>query len=161
VHRIPFSEVLRIIGQDLEMRGIKTFDIQSEVETVFVRCGYQAPPAEMPVTLHYTPGDLEELRIAGQEGRGQSAEPKDFYSLSQTLRAIGGYVEQKKGCLVRLANDGLLGADVVFRIEYKTAGGERLIEEYSSSAVYDICVSMYKRRGKFPAKADKYARWRR
>jgi hypothetical protein len=52
---ISHSEILRAIGQDLELRGMKTFDIRSEGQNVLVQCGYQKPPAPMPVTLQYTP----------------------------------------------------------------------------------------------------------
>ena len=158
---ISHSEILRAIGQDLELRGMKTFDIRSEGQNVLVQCGYQKPPAPMPVTLQYTPGDIDELQMAGQKRRGQFATAPDFYTLSQTLRAIGGYVELKKGRLLRVSNDHSTGADVVFRIEYETEGGERMTDAYSSSAIYDICVSMYKHRGKFSEKKDKYKRWRR
>lgn len=158
---ISYSEILRAIGQDLELRGMKTFDIRSEGQNVLVQCGYQKPPAPMPVTLQYTPADIDELQMAGQKRRGQLATAPDFYTLSQTLRAIGGYVEQKKGRLLRVSNDHSTGADVVFRIEYEMEGGECMTDAYSSSAIYDICVSMYKHRGKFSQKRDKYKRWRR
>ena len=158
---ISYSEVLRAIGQDLEMRGMKTFDIQNEGQNVLVRCGYQGPPAPMPVSLQYTPADIDELQMAGEQRRGQFATAQDFYTLSQTLRAIGAFVEQKKGRLLRVSNYGSMGADVVFRVEYEMEGGERMSDAYSSSTIYDICVSMYKQRGKFSAKRDKYKRWRR
>ena len=91
-----YSEILRVIGQDLEIRGIKAFDIRDEGERVFVQCGYQAPPAATPVTLCYSARDIEELKPQGAEKRGQSSKPEDFFTISQTLRAIGGYVDQKK-----------------------------------------------------------------
>jgi hypothetical protein len=157
---ISYSEILRAIGQDLELRGMKTFDVRNEGPNVLVQCGYQEPPAPMPVTLQYTPADIDELQLAGEKRRGQSSTAQDFYTLSQTLRAIGGYVEQKKGRLLRISNDHSTGADVVFRIEYEMEDGERMTDVYSSSAIYDICVSMYKHRGKFSQKRDKYKRWR-
>ena len=40
------------------------------------------------------------------------------------------------------------GADIVFRIEYETREGERVVDDRSGSAIYDLCVNMYKRRGK-------------
>jgi hypothetical protein len=142
------SEVLRVIGQDLEIRGIKAFDIRTEGEKILVQCGYQMPPAATPVTLSYTPRDIRELRPQGEEKRGQPSERKDFFTLSQTLRAIGGYVDQQKARLIRLSNNEFSGADVVFRIEYETGAGERLVDHRSGSAIYDLCVNMYKRRGK-------------
>jgi len=142
------SEILRVIGQDLEIRGIKAFDIRAEGEKILVQCGYQLPPAATPVTLSYTPGDIRELRPQGEEKRGQASERRDFFTLSQTLRAIGGYVDQQKARLIRLSNNDFSGAEVVFRIEYETPAGERLIDNRSGSAIYDLCVNMYKRRGK-------------
>lgn len=142
------SEVLRVIGQDLEIRGIKAFDIRTEGEKILVQGGYQLPPAATPVTLSYTPRDIRELRPQGEEKRGQGSERKDFFTLSQSLRAIGGYIDQQKARLIRLSNNEFSGADVVFRIEYETRAGERLVDHRSGSAIYDLCVNMYKRRGK-------------
>jgi hypothetical protein len=142
------SEVLRVIGQDLEIRGIKAFDIRAEGDKILVQCGYQMPPAATPVTLSYTLRDIREMRPQGEEKRGQALERRDFFTLSQTLRAIGGFVDEQKARLIRLSNNDFTGADVVFRIEYETRAGERLIDNRSGSAIYDLCVNMYKRRGK-------------
>jgi hypothetical protein len=143
-----YSEILRVIGQDLEIRGIKAFDIRNEGEMVLVQCGYQSPPAATPVTLHYSARDIEELKPQAAEKRGQASKPGDFFTLSQTLRAIGGYVDQKKARLIRLSNNDCHGADVVFRIEYETWERERVVDDRSGSAIYDLCINMYKRRGK-------------
>lgn len=145
---VSYSEILRVIGQDLEIRGIKAFDIRDEGERVFVQCGYQDPPAATPVTLYYTARDIEELKPQGAEKRGQPSKQGDFFTLAQTLRAIGGYVDQKKARLIRLSNNDCPGADVVFRIEYETRERERVVDDRSGSAIYDLCVNMYKRRGK-------------
>jgi hypothetical protein len=88
------------------------------------------------------------MRPQGEEKRGQALERRDFFTLSQTLRAIGGFVDEQKARLIRLSNNDFTGADVVFRIEYETRAGERLIDNRSGSAIYDLCVNMYKRRGK-------------
>jgi len=82
------------------------------------------------------------------EKRGQPSKQGDFFTLSQTLRAIGGYVDQKKARLIRLSNNDCPGADVVFCIEYETRERERVVDDRSGSAIYDLCVNMYKRRGK-------------
>jgi hypothetical protein len=143
-----YSEILRVVGQDLESRGIKAFDMRNEGERIFVQCGYQVPPAATPVTLYYTPREIEELKPQGAEKRGQSSTSGDFFALSQTLRAIGGYVDQKKARWLRLSNNDCSTADVVFRVEYETREGERVVDDRSGSAIYDLCVNMYKRRGK-------------
>ena len=145
---VSYSEILRVIGQDLEIRGIKAFDIREQGERILVQCGYQVPPAETPVTLCYTRRDIKELKLQGEEKRGQFTEQRDFFTLSQTLRAIGGHVDQKKARFVRLSNNDCYGADAVFRIEYETRDGERMVQDRSGSSIYDLCVTMYKRRGK-------------
>ena len=145
---VSYSEILRVIGQDLEIRGIKAFDIRDEGDRFFVQCGYQDPPAATPVTLYYTARDIEELNRKAGEKRGQPSKQGDFFTLSHTLRAIGGYVDQKKARLMRLSNNDCPGADVVFRIEYETRERERVVDDRSGSAIYDLCVNMYKRRGK-------------
>jgi hypothetical protein len=145
---VSYSEILRVIGQDLEIRGIKAFDMMDEGEKILVQCGYQTPPAATPVTLSYTPRDIRELRPLGKEKRGQAPERRDFFTLSQTLRAIGGFVDDQKARLIRVSNNDFSGSHVVFRIEYETRAGERLIDNRSGSAIYDLCVNMYRRRGK-------------
>ena len=147
---LSYSEILRVIGQDLEVRGIKALDIEDQGERILVQCGYQIPPAETPVTLYYTLGDIRELRLEGEEKRGEFAEQRDFFTLSQTLRAIGGHVDQKKARFVRLSNNGFYGPDVFFQIEYETRERECMVVALSGSAIYDLCVTMYKRRGKLP-----------
>jgi hypothetical protein len=161
VFALRCSDLLRAVGQDLELRGMKTFDIRCESEKILVDCGYQAPPAETPVTLSYTFEDIKEIQIKGDEKRGRSSGAGDFFTLSQTLRALGGHVDQKKARLLRLSNAGSKGADVLFRIEYETPEGERVIDEHSGSAIYDICVNMYKRRGKSRSTFDKFGSRRR
>ncbi|HEU4345694.1 MAG TPA: hypothetical protein VFU31_29445, partial [Candidatus Binatia bacterium] len=64
---------LRCIGQDLESRTLKTFDLTVDGDKCVVQCGYQTPPAPTPVTLHYTTDDIEELDRTGQGKRGGSA----------------------------------------------------------------------------------------
>jgi hypothetical protein len=70
VPAVSYSEILRVIGQDLETRAIKAFDIRDEGDRILVQCGYQVPPAATPVTLHYTPRDIEELKPQAAETRG-------------------------------------------------------------------------------------------
>jgi hypothetical protein len=148
VPAVSCSEILRVIGQDLEIRGIKAFDLRDEGERIFVQCGYQDPPAATPVTLYYTPRDIKELRLQEKEKRGQSTEQRDFFTLSQTLRAIGGHVDHQTARLISLSNNDFPGADPMFRIEYETSDGERQVDDRSGSGIYDLCVNMYKRRGK-------------
>ena len=146
LHRVDYSSVLRCIGQDLELRGLKSLEIRPSGAVYVVRCGYQPPPAPTPVSLHYTRADIEELERAGQEHRGQSLPAKDFVNLVQILRAIGGYLDKNQAILVAVSNNESSGTEPLYRVEYQTRDGEHVIDDREGAAIYDMCVSMYKRR---------------
>jgi hypothetical protein len=156
-----YSKALRSIGQDLEVRGIKTFDLKPEGDLYVVACGYQDPPSETPLSLHYTLRDIEEIDRAGQVRRGKATPPKDFVNLVQIFRAVGGYLDKNKCRLIALSNNNAPSKELLLRVEYDTADGQRLVDDRTGSAIYDLCVSMYKQRGKFAHRADRFAYWRR
>jgi hypothetical protein len=153
-HSINYSTALRAIAQDLELRGLRTLDVTTDGTDYVVHCGYQAPPAPMPVTLHYTPADIDELNRAGQEKRGKSLPAREFVSLVQILRAIGGYLDKNGARLIRISNNQSRRSDPFYFVEYETQGGERVLDDREGAAIYDMCVSMYKQRGKvdYPSK---------
>jgi hypothetical protein len=152
-----YSKILRSIGQDLDARGLKTFVLHTKGDVYVVACGYQEPPSATPVTLHYTAEDVEELDRAGQENRGRASAPKDFVTLTQILRTIGGYLDKNKCRLIAVSNNDLPSRDYMLRVEYVNSDGDRIVDDRTGSAVYDLCVSMYKQRGK---DSNKHAYWR-
>ena len=146
--RVNYSTILRRIGQDLESRGLKTFEINREGAEYRVCAGYQEPPAPMPVTIRYALADIEELERLGEEKRGTRAAAADFLSAVQVLRTIGGYLDKNQARLIRISNNESVGKDFLFRVEYETREGERVVDERAGSAIYDLCVAMYRQRGK-------------
>src|SRR5262249_8094941 len=149
---IACSEALRTIGHDLEMRGIKTFVIRCEADLYLVEAGYQSPPAPTPISLHYTLDDIERLDHEGRERRDDDAGIEDFLSLSQMLRAIGTYVGRERARLLSISNNAFTAGTMPFvTIEYKTAEGERVIDDRTASAIYDMCVCTYKLRERLNA----------
>jgi hypothetical protein len=155
---IRCSQALRVIGQDLEARGIKTFVIRPEADFYVVEAGYQSPPAPTPISLHYTLDDIERLDHEGRERR-DDAGVEDFLRLSQVLRAIGSYVTCKEARLLSVSNNALMGAMSVVRIEYETAQGEKVVDDRSGFAIYDMCVSFYRLRGSLSAKHVRNTHW--
>jgi hypothetical protein len=143
---VVWSEALRAIGQDLELRGLKTFVIRCEAGLYVVDAGYQSPPAPTPVALHYTLGDIEQLDREGRKGDNCNSGVKDFLSLSQILRAIGTYLDRKGARLLSVSNNTLTGTMPLVKIEYETAQGERVVDDRTGSVIYDMCVSFYKLR---------------
>ncbi len=156
---IAWSKTLRAIGQDLEARGIKTFVIRCEADLYVVEAGYQSPPALTPVTLYYTLDDIEQLDREGREEDKCNSAAKDFLRLSQILRAIGTYLSRKGGRLLSVSNNVLTGTMPVVKIEYETAQGERVVDDRTGSAIYDMCVGVYKLRRKSSGNAAGYFRW--
>src|SRR4249920_3633502 len=105
------ARALRVIGQDLETRGLKTFDIRFVGGRYKASCGYQTPPAPTPVTLEYTMDDIDELEGQGQSRRSENPVQLDLLTLSQLLRSLGGYLDSKSISLSRLTNNESAAAE--------------------------------------------------
>ncbi len=146
--KIDYATALRGIGQDLARRGLKTFDIRFDGEEFIALCGYREPPAATPVELKYRPGDIEELDQAGENRRGNMAPPKDFLNQAQVLRTIGGFLDHNEAKLVRLSNNDRSAKESTFIVEYISRDGERVVDDRTGAAIYDLCVGMYKQRGR-------------
>jgi len=146
--KFAFATALRSIGQDLERRGLKTFDIRFDGREFVAQCGYQEPPAATPVEITYRPSDIEDLDQAGGEKRGQVAPSKDFLNQPQIFRTIGGFLDRNEAQLVRLTNNDPRAKESTFVIEYTSRDGEHVVDDHAGAAIYDMCVSMYKQRGK-------------
>ena len=146
--KFAFATALRCIGQDLERRGLKTFDISFDGREFVAFCGYQAPPAATPVELKYRPSDIDELDQAGGQNRQKVTPPKDFLNQPQVFRTIGGFLDKNGAQLVRLANNDPRAKESTFVVEYVDRDGERIVDDRAGAAIYDMCVSMYKQRGR-------------
>jgi len=159
--RISIATALRCIGQDLERRGIKCFDIRFEANEYLALCGYQEPPAATPVTIRYRAVDLADIDDAGAEKHGQTAPPKEFLNLVQILRTVGGFLDKNEARLVRLTNNESAATEPSVKIEYISRDGERVITDRTGSALYDMCVAIYKQRGRLTGTGGRFSRWRR
>jgi len=154
------SNLLRGLGQDLLRRELKSFDIRREGDRYVVLGGEQAPPFTPSITLSYTPAEIGELDAQGPERRGGPASSADFFNLVQILRTVGGYLDKLEARFIRFTNAGSQGSEPLYRLEYETSDGEPRVEEHSSAALYDICVAMYKRRGRLTGTGGRIARRR-
>ena len=159
--RINFAMALRCIGQDLERRAIKCFDIRFEANEYLALCGYQEPPAETPVTIRYRAVDLADIDDAGAAKQGQTAPPKEFLNLVQILRAIGGFLDKNEARLIRMTNNEPAAGEPSEKVEYLSRDGERVLADRTGSALYDMCVAMYKQRGRLTGTGERLSRWRR
>jgi len=140
------SEALRIIGHDLDLRGIKTFFLRCDADFFVVEGGYQSPPAVTPVSLHYASVDLEHLERKERERNDHLSALKDFLSLSQILWTIGTYVTVKGSRLFSVCNNLSTETMPIIKMDYETDQGDRVVENLTGSAIYELSVSLYKLR---------------
>jgi hypothetical protein len=138
-------EALRTIGDDLELRGIKTFLIRCEGDRAVVEGGYQSPPAPTPVTLQYGLDDIEYLDRRARE-RNYLSSANDFLSSSKILWALASYVTAKGGRLHLVSNNDGIEKMPAVKIEYETSQRKRVVEDLKGSAIYELCVGVYKLR---------------
>jgi hypothetical protein len=142
---LSYSEILRVIGEDLEGRGLKAFDLQPYGDRYVLHGGYQSPPAVTPLVLEYRDADLQQMRLAGIEMRAERPRNVDFSALTQTLRTIGAYLDQRKASLYKITNNEFSGGDPVFRLDYEIEG-EAVSERRAAAELYDLGVRLYKQR---------------
>lgn len=161
MRRLIYALALRCIAQDLDRRGIKSFDIRVRNEIFYVEGGYQEPPSPAPVSIEYSARDIEDLDRAGEERRGTSQQPREFINSAQVFRTIGVYLDKNEARLLRLTNNRTPMKDSLLIVEYLTREGERVVEDRPGSAIYDMCVQMYKQRGRLTGTEGPRSRWRR
>ena len=158
--RFAYATILRCIGQDLERRSLKAFDIRFDGSAYIAECGYQEPPAPVPVSIRYSLDDIDELDRTGEVRRGASPSAGEFINQVQIFRTIGGFLDKNEWRLIRVTNNeaGQKGSLVV---EYITKDGERVVDDRAGSAIYDMCVQMYKQRGKLTGTGGRLGRGQR
>lgn len=94
-----------------------------------------------PIELQYTLKDVERLEQEGQAKRVDPHRMPDTSSLSQVLRCVGAYLNQKRARLLRLARE----AESIY-VEYETTLGSNITETLAVGELYDLWVRMYLQR---------------
>ena len=90
---------------------------------------------------------LEELNHQDEERKEPRRDPNampDPYSLSNTLRAVGEFLDRKPDAKLLFASN----RDQEVVILYETNDGARNLEEYPISTLYDLSVKKYVQRKK-------------
>ena len=101
----------------------------------------KAAPVLPPIELQYTMKDVDRLEQEGQAKRSDPHRVPDTSRLSQVLRCVGAYLNQKPARLVKIARN----AEAV-SVEYETSLGSIHKETLAVSEVYDLWVRMYMQR---------------
>jgi len=165
------SQLLRPVGQMLETLNLESFSLRVDSEKVSIqgqkRVERQAPPApEMSlrvvwqalrqkkpepqeaakptsgvIELNYTRDEIARIDDEGKLKRKETGGRPDAHALSQILRAVGAYVDQKQGKFISVTKD-----DQELRIEYESLSKQPMIESFTVSSLYDFWIKMYLRR---------------
>jgi hypothetical protein len=96
---------------------------------------------DSPVELLYEVKDIERLEEEGRSKRVNPHGTANPSSLSQVLRCIGAYLNQKRARLLKLSRE----AESV-SVEYETSLGTSMKEMLSPTDLYDLWVRMYLQR---------------
>jgi hypothetical protein len=169
-----YSQILRPVGQMLESLGVESFALQLEGDEVLVKGQKKLAPSRPPapevslkvvwqmlrgkqaeqspaprptsgaVELRYNRDDISRTEAEGRNRRKAAGGGPEPHSLSQILRAVGAFVDEKSGRLLAVKKDGL---EITF--EYESTLGRNMSEKFSVASLYDYWVKMYlKRRGR-------------
>ena len=146
VTRYHHARQLRIIGQQLDKRGIDIFDLRYDDGDYVVECGDPNPPFSEIIHLRYSAFELESLELSAAQARNAGFTRVDFTSMAETLRAIGRYVEKLDAKLQRISSPDSVLDGSVFKIEYESRDGRDRAEGMVANDIADLAVRMYKER---------------
>lgn len=142
-----YSNALRCIGQALEQRDVVAFELSCENEEFRLRCGSPSPPYVGLLELQFSEPEISVLERQGRARRGGPTKTLDFDGLPELLRAVGRFVDSKRGQLVRVCNVGLSAlSDDSFKVEYRGYTGEIRAETLFKASLHDRLTRMYKER---------------
>jgi hypothetical protein len=151
-----YHQHLRAIGQSIERNRITVFELKTESEQYVVR-GFpeknanlvarfrdwwnrlQAESHQTPMT--YGTGEIERLEIEGRSKRAKPGRLPDFYSLPNTLRTVGSYLDSRNAELLELHKTPLS-----ITLLYQNENGHPNMEERSVASFYNLFVALHGRR---------------
>jgi hypothetical protein len=96
---------------------------------------------ESPVEIEFIMADIQRLEIDGRGRRIDGHLMANAASLSQVLRCLGAYLNQKRARLLRFTRDG-----ETVSLEYESSLGSQIKESFSAKDLYDMWVRMYMQR---------------
>ncbi|TMA64781.1 MAG: hypothetical protein E6J73_06430 [Deltaproteobacteria bacterium] len=153
-----YARALRCIGQALQNQKVEVFELESRAQEFRLQYGDPNPPYTALKEISFSLEELEILDREGQARRGQSNAGIRFDSVAEMLRAVGGYINNKRAHLRRVNNGYTsMSDDPVVEIEYETRTGVQL-ENLTVSFLREASVNMYKRRTRLSDPVSIFAR---
>jgi hypothetical protein len=140
------SKTLRVIGQLLEKRGIDVFELKCLDDEFSVLCGDPMPPHLNLVELRFSLAEIQAHDAQAKGNRQDTFKLVDFQSLPEILRTLGRHVDDLRGRVLRISNSESTVSHYSITLEYQTRDGQRHSEEFSTAAISDHALRMYKAR---------------
>ena len=158
--KIPYDRQLRAIGQSLEAQRINIFKLQCrgdqfvvngkpEKETSLLGAlrewQKRMRSAGLISSLSYAGQDIENLDRQGRASRAKNNRLPDFYSLPNTLRTLGFYLDLQGAELLEIQKRSL-----TVTLLYRNKHGHPDFEERNIASFYNLFLDLYGNRGKAP-----------
>ena len=162
--KIPYDHQLRAIGQSLEAQRINIFELKCrgehfavngkpEKETSLLAAlrGWQKRMRSegLSTSLTFASHDIENLDRLGRTRRAHNNRLPDFYSLSNTLRTLGFYLDLQGAELLEIQKRSLS-----VTLLYRNKHGHPDFEERSIASFYKLFLDLHGKRGKAGARSD-------
>lgn len=153
-----YDQHFRAIGQSIEIKRISVFELKSESGRYVVRGvpendgnllsrfrhwrnRMQGASHETPIS--YGTGEIERLEMEGRSRRAKPDRLPDFYSLPNTLRTVGSYLDFKNAELLELHKSPLS-----ITLLYQNENGHPNMEERSVASFYNWFVALHGKRNR-------------
>jgi hypothetical protein len=129
----PAKNVPSIVARSVRLRLRRRPAGQKEYSAV--------PEASGANQLRYSPEDVDRLEQKAQARRHKPNGMADGHSMSQLLRAVGGYISRRGVRLLAIS-----WREEFVSVVYETAEGRREMDNFRLDSIYDLWVHMYVRR---------------
>ena len=151
-----YDQHLRAIGQSLDNKRITAFELKADAERYVVRGVPEKDSRLLPrlrdwrkrmqgasreTSLVFGTADIDRLDNEARLNRTKRHRLPDFYSLPNTLRTVGSYLDSKKAELLELHKSPLS-----VTLLYQNENGHPNMEERSIASFYNLFVALHGKR---------------
>ena len=151
-----YDQHLRAIGQSLDNKRITAFELKADAERYVVRgvpekdsrlvarlrdWRNRMQGASKEKSLSYGTAEIDRLENEGRLNRKKLNRLPDFYSLPNTLRTVGSYLDAKNAELLELHKTSLS-----VTLLYQNENGHPNMEERSIASFYNLFVALHGKR---------------
>lgn len=151
-----YDQHLRAIGQSLDNKRITAFELKADAGRYVVRGVPEQDSRLLPrlrdwrnrmqgaskeTSLVFGTADIDRLDNEGRLNRTKRHRLPDFYSLPNTLRTVGSYLDSKRAELLELHKSPLS-----VTLLYQNENGHPNMEERSIASFYNLFVALHGKR---------------